>query len=150
MICNFFLPFLRMTFYLIYYFFAEQSVLVNVVPHVYFCFQCQIQKIIAKTDIKSLPPMFSSRSFMISVFLIHLEWIFVFSFILLHIAVQSFHCCLLTRLSFAQQDDSFVIFLLFSHSVVCDSLWPHELQHTMLPCPSLFLRVCSNLCPLSQ
>ena len=30
------------------------------------------------------------------------------------------------------------------------SLWPHELQHIKLPCPSLSLRVCSNSCPLSQ
>ena len=31
-----------------------------------------------------------------------------------------------------------------------DSLWPHALQHTRLPCPSLSPRVCSNSCPLSQ
>ena len=24
----------------------------------------------------------------------------------------------------------------FSHSVMCDSLWPHELQHARPPCPS--------------
>ena len=29
-----------------------------------------------------------------------------------------------------------------------DSLWPHGLQHTGLPCPSLSPRVCSNSCPL--
>ena len=29
-----------------------------------------------------------------------------------------------------------------------DSLWPHGLQHTRLPCPSLSPRVCSNSCPL--
>ena len=40
--------------------------------------------------------------------------------------------------------------LLFSHSVVSDSLWPHGLQHIRLPCPSVFPRVCSNSCPLSQ
>ena len=39
--------------------------------------------------------------------------------------------------------------LLFSGSVMSDSLWPHGLQHTMLPCPSLSLGVCSNSCPLS-
>ena len=39
--------------------------------------------------------------------------------------------------------------LLFSHSVVSDSLWPHRLQHTRLPCPSVFPGVCSNSCPLS-
>ena len=31
-----------------------------------------------------------------------------------------------------------------------DSLWPHGLQHARLSCPSLFPRVCSNSCPLSQ
>ena len=38
----------------------------------------------------------------------------------------------------------------FSHSVVSDSLWPHWLQHSRLPCPSPSPRVCSNSCPLSQ
>jgi len=40
--------------------------------------------------------------------------------------------------------------LLFSSSVVSDSLWPHGLQHGRLHCPSLFPRVCSNSCPLNQ
>ena len=40
--------------------------------------------------------------------------------------------------------------LLFSPSVVSNSLWLHGLQHTRLPCPSLFPRVCSDSCPLSQ
>ena len=39
--------------------------------------------------------------------------------------------------------------LLFNCSAVSDSLWPHGLQHARLPCPSLFPRVCSNLCPLN-
>ena len=39
---------------------------------------------------------------------------------------------------------------LFSHSVMYDSLWPYELKHTRLPCPSPSLRACSNSCPLSQ
>ena len=39
--------------------------------------------------------------------------------------------------------------LLFSHSVLSDSLGPHGLQHSRLPCLSLSPRVCSNLCPLS-
>ena len=30
-----------------------------------------------------------------------------------------------------------------------NSLWPHELQHTRLPCPSLSPWVCSNSCPLN-
>ena len=40
--------------------------------------------------------------------------------------------------------------LLFSHSVMSNSLWPHGLQHARLPCPSLPPGVCSNSCPLSQ
>ena len=31
-----------------------------------------------------------------------------------------------------------------------DYLWPHELQHARLPCPSLSPGVCSSSCPLSQ
>ena len=35
----------------------------------------------------------------------------------------------------------------FSHSVVSDSLWPHGLQHTRLPCLSPTPAVYSNSCP---
>ena len=38
----------------------------------------------------------------------------------------------------------------FSCSVMSNSLWPHELQHTMLSCPTPILRVYPNSCPLSQ
>ena len=38
----------------------------------------------------------------------------------------------------------------FSHSVVSDSLWPHELQHARPPCPSTTPRVHSNLHPSSR
>ena len=41
------------------------------------------------------------------------------------------------------------LLLLFSHSVVSDTLRPHGLQHTRLPCLSLAPGVCSNSCPLS-
>ena len=37
----------------------------------------------------------------------------------------------------------------FICSVVSDSLWPHELQHTRPPCPSPTPRACSNSCPWS-
>ena len=40
--------------------------------------------------------------------------------------------------------------VLFSCSVVSDSLWPHGLQHTRPPCPSSAPGVYSNSCPLSQ
>ena len=39
--------------------------------------------------------------------------------------------------------------LLFSHSVMSDSLRPFGLQHARLSCPSLSPGVCSNSCPLS-
>ena len=38
----------------------------------------------------------------------------------------------------------------FSHSVMSDSLRPHELQHARLPCPSPTPRVYSNSCPSSR
>ena len=37
----------------------------------------------------------------------------------------------------------------FSRSVVSDSLWPHESQHTRLPCPSPTPGAYSNFCPSS-
>ena len=43
-----------------------------------------------------------------------------------------------------------VLLLLFSHSVLSDSLRPHGLQHARLPCPSSIPGVCSNSCPLSR
>ena len=44
-----------------------------------------------------------------------------------------------------------VVYLLvqFSHSVMSDSLQPHELQHARLPCPSPTPRACSDSCLLS-
>ena len=38
----------------------------------------------------------------------------------------------------------------FSHSVVSDSLRPHESQHARPPCPSPAPRLCSNSCPSSR
>ena len=38
--------------------------------------------------------------------------------------------------------------LLFSCSVVCDCLWPHELQHARLPCLLPSPRAYSDSCPL--
>ena len=40
--------------------------------------------------------------------------------------------------------------LLFSRSIVSDSLQLHGLQHARFPCPSPFPGACSNSCPLSQ
>ena len=38
----------------------------------------------------------------------------------------------------------------FSHSVMSNSLRPHELQHPRPPCPSPTSRIYSNSCPSSQ
>ena len=48
------------------------------------------------------------------------------------------------------EDNQKKLLLLFIHSVVSDSLWPHRLQHARLPCPSPSSWVWSNSCPLSQ
>ena len=40
--------------------------------------------------------------------------------------------------------------LLFSHSIMSYSVWPHGLQHTRLPCPSPSPGAYSNSCPLSR
>ena len=40
--------------------------------------------------------------------------------------------------------------MLFSRSVMSDSLWPHGLQHARLSCPSSSPRACSNSHPLSR
>ena len=37
--------------------------------------------------------------------------------------------------------------LLFSQSIVYNSLKPHGLQHSRIPCPSASPRACSNSCP---
>ena len=42
------------------------------------------------------------------------------------------------------------ISLQISHSVMSNSLWPHELWHASLSCPSATSRVYSNSCLLSQ
>ena len=38
----------------------------------------------------------------------------------------------------------------FSHSVMSNSLWSHEVQHARPPCPLPTPRACSNSCPLSR
>ena len=54
--------------------------------------------------------------------------------------------CVLHLIKFSYSDYS----LQFSRSVMSDSLRPHGLQHTRLPCPSPTSRACSNSCPLSR
>ena len=42
------------------------------------------------------------------------------------------------------------MYVQFSHSIVSDSLRPHELQHARTPCPSTTPQVYSNSCPSSR
>ena len=50
--------------------------------------------------------------------------------------------CLVHNISFSSVQ--------FSRSVVSDSLWPHESQHTRPPCPPPTCRVYPNPCPSSR
>ena len=43
-----------------------------------------------------------------------------------------------------------MVVLLFSCSVLSNSMWPHGLQHSRLPCPSPSPGVCSSSCPLGR
>ena len=45
---------------------------------------------------------------------------------------------------------TFYLIVVAVQSLSCVSLWPHELQHARLPCPSLSPWVGSNSCPLSR
>ena len=46
--------------------------------------------------------------------------------------------------------NNYHLLLLFSLSVMSNSLWPHGLLHARLPCPSASPRTCSNSCSLSR
>ena len=63
------------------------------------------------------------------------------------------HCSTLAKWHTHQCHDSSETLhqlLHFGYSVMFDSLWPHGLQHTRLPCPSPTPGVYSNSCPLSR
>ena len=55
----------------------------------------------------------------------------------------------LWREKYHKEDENSILSLQFSPSVVSDSLWPHGLQHTRLPCPSPTPWAYSNSCPSS-
>ena len=64
---------------------------------------------------------------------------------------QLIQCKTLGLVSFSSNQGSptSVSSVQFSHTVVSDSLQPHGLQHTRLPCPSPTPGACSNSCPSS-
>ena len=59
------------------------------------------------------------------------------------------HICTLHPHSVTHPHSYTCSLLVFSRSVLSNSLWPHRQQHTRLPCPSPSPGVCSNSCPLS-
>ena len=65
---------------------------------------------------------------------------------------RSHHTCTYTHTS--SSTGKYLIYvlqlLLFSYSVMSDSLRPHGLQHTRLPCSSPSPGACSKSCPLSS
>ena len=65
-------------------------------------------------------------------------------------SIQDSHLLLLKFYSDQDSKGWLLNLLLFNHSVVPDSLWPHGLQHTRLPCPSPSPGACPNSCPLNQ
>ena len=46
--------------------------------------------------------------------------------------------------------DEVVLFVVVAQSLSSVSLWPHGVQHTRLPCPSISPRVCLSSCPSSR
>ena len=68
------------------------------------------------------------------------------SLLLSHWGINIIHFALLLVKFHSVQFSS----LQFSHSVMSDSLWPHELQHARPPCPSPSLGVHANSHPSSQ
>ena len=56
-------------------------------------------------------------------------------------------CLYLSWIQYLNFED--IISVQFSHSVMSDSLWPHEPQHARPPRPSPTPRACQNSCPLS-
>ena len=60
------------------------------------------------------------------------------------------HCSFTFNISFMLPTDTQFSLVQFSHSVMSNSLRPHESQHARPPCPSPTPRVHSNSCPSSQ
>ena len=71
-------------------------------------------------------------------FCIYLYYYYIYIYIYIHIHTGIYRCIYI-----------YIYSIQFSHSVVSDSLRPHELQHTRPPCPSPTPGVHSNSCPLS-
>ena len=94
-------------------------------------YQCRHRKAVCSRGQPSLAPCHSQASYL---FLSNLKIDFKYRFTMLYL------------ISAGEQNVS----VQFSHSVVSDSLRPHEPQHTRPPCPSPASGVHPNSCPLSR
>ena len=54
------------------------------------------------------------------------------------------------RLSFEGMSKPYIWLVQLSHSILSNSLQPHELQQARIPCPSLTPRAYSNSCPIES
>ena len=66
-----------------------------------------------------------------------------------YISFGSSSCASFSNLVFDSLESFEEYSVQFSCSVMFDSLWPHELQHTRLSCPSPTPEACSHSCPLN-
>ena len=80
--------------------------------------------------------------------------IFLYAFFSFWLSLSNFHWPVFKVMEFFSSavSDLLVQFssVQFSRSVVSNSLWPHESQHTRPPCPSSTPRVYWNPCPSSR
>ena len=76
-------------------------------------------------------------------------WVFL-SMNLEHLFIYLLLWCLSSKLRIFPYTGLVHIFFQFGRSVVSNSLWPHGLKHTKLPCSSPTPGACSNSCPSSQ
>ena len=81
---------------------------------------------------------------------VKMKIVFVESFIVFVVYTQVCFCSVAVVIGVFSLIMFSVCKLLFSLSVVSDSLWPHGLQHARLPCPSVSPRVWSSSCPSSR
>ena len=111
----------------------------------YWFLQCAM--ILFSSNLFFLPNLFSPNSNVSSLsfywqILLKNSLIFLF---LTYLALFLNFLWIVTHLPFCE----YIVSVQFSHSVMSDSLWPHETQHARPPCPSPTPGVYSNSCPLS-
>ena len=80
-----------------------------------------------------------------------INWLFPFEEPFSVITFLKIWCCSFFFIKVAcwEWKTVFAVVVGISHQVVSNSSWPHGLQPTRLPCPSLSPRVCPNSCPLN-